>query len=62
MSFIIEHTTFSFDIFAFLALILLCVTIIYAIVKTNQYKKKEKSLQDELDQFKGIKEQPLNEL
>ena len=51
MQFLIEHTTMKFDIFTILSLILLAATVIYSVVRISSMKKKESSLEEELEDY-----------
>ena len=49
MSTLMEHTTAYFDVYVLMSLILLVGTIVYAFVKTRNYKSLESRLEEELN-------------
>ena len=53
MSFLLEHSTLSFDLSAILSLVLLVGVVAYTIYKSINNKKKTKRLEEELDSLEN---------
>lgn len=50
-TFLVEHTTFQFTLWALLSLILLIAVLVYFIIRNRKMKNQQNDLEDQLEEF-----------